>query len=305
MSFKVTILGSGAALPTYKRAPSSQYIECNNRHILIDCGEGTQMQLRKYGVKFQKISYIFISHLHGDHFFGLPGLLSTMQLLGRNQGITIFGHPELEGILQSLMEVGHNKLTFKLNFVPLQFKEEQLIFEDRLIEVRSFPLKHRIETCGFRIQEKPKEYKLNSENLKDSGLSLEHYPKLKRGENIVLESGETIHFEDFTFPPKPSFSYAYCSDTAPKEKIIDSIKGVSVLYHEATFIEEHKDRAKATFHSTAKQAAVVAVKANAYKLILGHFSSRYEDATKHLEEAKTIFENTLAAEDGMEIVLEK
>ncbi len=305
MSFNLTILGSGAALPTALRATTAQYIECNNRHILIDCGEGTQSQIRKYGIKLQKITHILISHLHGDHFFGLPGLLSTMNLLGRNQGITVYGHPELEQLMKGMLEVGKNKLTFKIDFVPLQFKDEQLIFEDRLIEISSFPLKHRIETYGFKIQEKPKEYQLDATAIKGAGLLIQHFPFLKKGQNIVLENGETRNFEDYTFPPKPAHSYAFCSDTKPNETIIKSIRNVDLLYHEATFTEEHIDRAKTTFHSTAKQAAAVAKEANVKKLILGHFSSRYENSATHIEEAKSIFENTISAEDGMVVNLEK
>ncbi len=305
MSFNLTILGSGAALPTAIRATTAQYIECNNRHILIDCGEGTQSQIRKYGIKLQKITHILISHLHGDHFFGLPGLLSTMNLLGRNQGITVYGHPELEQLMKGMLEVGKNKLTFKIDFVPLQYKDEQLIFEDRLIEISSFPLKHRIETCGFKIQEKPKEYQLDATAIKGAGLLIQHFPLLKKGQNIVLENGETRNFEDYTFPPKPAHSYAFCSDTKPNETIIKSIRNVDLLYHEATFTEEHIDRAKTTFHSTAKQAAAVAKEANVKKLILGHFSSRYENSATHIEEAKSIFENTISAEDGMVVNLEK
>lgn len=305
MSFNVTILGSGAALPTAKRATTAQYIECNNRYILIDCGEGTQNQIRKFGLKLQKISHILISHLHGDHFFGLPGLLSTMNLLGRNQGITVYGHPELETLIRGMLEVGKNKMTFNVDFVPLQYKDEQVIFEDKIITISSFPLKHRIETCGFKIQEKPKEFQLDSEAIKNSGLLIQHFPLLKKGENIQLENGEIRNFEDYTFPPKASHSYAFCSDTKPYQPLIPSITNVDVLYHEATFTEADVERAKTTFHSTAKQAASIAKTAKVKKLILGHFSTRYENTEVHLFEAKTIFENTICAEDGLIVNLEK
>jgi ribonuclease Z len=228
-----------------------------------------------------------------------------MNLLGRNQGITVYGHPELEQLIKGMLEVGKNKLTFKIDFIPLQYAAEQVIFEDRLIEISSFPLKHRIETCGFKIQEKPKEYQLDATAIKGAGLLIQHFPLLKKGQNIVLENGETRNFEDYTFPPKPAHSYAFCSDTKPNETIIKSIRNVDLLYHEATFTEEHIDRAKTTFHSTAKQAAAVAKEANVKKLILGHFSSRYENSATHIEEAKSIFENTISAEDGMVVNLEK
>ena len=306
MSFSVTILGSGAALPTLRRAPSSQFIECNNRYILIDCGEGTQMQLRKTGVKFQKISHILISHLHGDHYFGLPGLLSTMHLLGRNQGITIYADPALEQILRSMLEYGGYKLSFDLNFVPLQFKEKNLIFEDNLLEIYSFPLRHRIPTCGFQIQEKQKEYRLDSKTIQQHPeIKIEHLHRLKKGENIVLENGTEIDFEDFTFPPRPSYSYAYCSDTAPFEKLPEYINGTTLLYHEATFLSLQKDRAKATFHSTAAQAAEIAQKANVKKLLLGHLSSRYGETETHTTEAQSIFQNSEVVEDENVYFLEK
>ncbi|MEN9302284.1 MAG: hypothetical protein RL264_713 [Bacteroidota bacterium] len=298
MGISVQILGSGAALPTEKRASTSQYIVTNNRHILIDCGEGTQMQMRKYGVKFQKIKQILISHLHGDHFFGLPGLISTMHLLGRDQNLTIYGHEALEGIIRSMLEIGGQKLDFEINFVTLNYKTPTLLYEDKTIEIHSFPLKHRIPTCGFLIKEKTKPYQLDSDALTGSGISPAYFNLLKDGNNIVLENGKKIDFRKFTLPPKPSVSYAFCSDTAYSEKIISSIENVDLLYHEATFVEEHRDRAKATFHSTAIQAATLAKKANVKKLILGHLSSRYESFSVHESEAKTIFENVAGVNDG-------
>lgn len=305
MSFSVTILGSGAALPTGRRNPTSQYIYCNNRHILIDCGEGTQMQLRKFGIPFQRITHIFISHLHGDHFFGLPGLLSTMNLLGRNRGVTLYGPPQLKDILTQLFECGGQKLMFKLNFVPTSTDGENLLFEDRLIKITSFPLKHRIPTTGFRIQEKPKEYRLNPDAIEQDQIPIEFYHRLKKGESPADDKGKTIDFKKYTFPPKPSFSYSYCSDTAYFEELIPFIKDSTLLYHEATFTEKEKDRARQTFHSTAKEAAQIAKAANVKKLILGHLSSRYSETDEHLSEATEHFENTGVAEDGLKVELEK
>jgi ribonuclease Z len=305
VSFKVTILGCGGALPTNNRNASSQYIECNNRHILIDCGEGTQMQIRKFGIHFQRITHILISHLHGDHFFGLPGLLSTMNLLGRNTGITIYGPSNLHGLLNDIFSSGGQQLNFKLNFVALDFKEEKVIFEDKLIRIKSFPLNHRIPTCGFKIEEKTKEYSINSEVTKELAIPLKDYPKLKRGENIVLENGIQIDFQNCVFEPKKPRSYAYCSDTYPSDKYLNSIQGVDILYHEATFTEELADRAKSTLHSTAKKAAEVAKKAKVKQMIIGHFSSRYKNGEAHLLEATQIFKETVVAEDGMEIDLLK
>ena len=298
MNFTVTILGSGAALPTFSRNPTSQYIECNNRHILIDCGEGTQMQMRKYGVKFQRISHILISHLHGDHFFGLVGLLSTMHLLGRDSGITIYGPVGLEEIIKSQLEIGGARLDFGLTFVPLDGKTPGLLFEDKLIEIHTFPLKHRIPTNGFIIKEKQKEYSLLGDAFKADGLSMTFIPKFKNGENVIDENGVTHYFEEYTTPPPSTRSYAFCSDTAYYESVIPHIENVDLLYHEATFTEIHRARAKATFHSTAMDAAKIALKANTKRLILGHLSARFENGNEHTAEAKTIFENVEVVEDG-------
>ncbi|MBP6091279.1 MAG: ribonuclease Z [Crocinitomicaceae bacterium] len=298
MSFTVTILGSGAALPTARRNPTAQYIICNDRHILIDCGEGTQMQLRNAGIKIQRINHILISHLHGDHFFGLVGLISTMHLLGRDKGLTIYGPEQLEQIVRMQLEVGAAKLNFDIRFVVLNGKENCLLFEDKLIEIHAFPLKHRIPTTGFLIKEKIHERKLIAEAVAEAGLKLEHLPLLKKGMNITDENGQEIDFEDFTLPPKPSYSYAYCSDTAYWETVIPFIQNASVLYHEATFVEKEKDRAKATFHSTAKQAAKIAHLANVGKLLLGHLSARYSDGLEHEKEAQSIFEKSEVVEDG-------
>jgi ribonuclease Z len=299
VSFEVTILGSGAAVPTSRRNPTSQYVVCNDRHILIDCGEGTQMQIRRFGIKLQRINHILISHLHGDHYFGLVGLLSTMHLMGRDKGVTIYGPEELESIVRQQLEIGGARLEFDLQFVRLNGDEARMIFEDKMIEIHAFPLKHRIPTNGYLIKEKQKERPLLSEEIKGSGLKLEDLPKLKRGENVVSENGEVYDFEAYTLPPKPSFSYAYCSDTMYWETIVPYIENATVLYHEATFTDKDKERAKATYHSTAEQAAKIAAKANVKKLLLGHLSARYDGTEVHLSESRTVFHNTEVVEDGM------
>ena len=297
MSFQLTILGSGAALPTAFRKPTSQYINCNERHILIDCGEGTQSQIRIAGIKLQKITHILISHLHGDHYFGLVGLLSTMHLLGRDQGVTIYGPEELERIVRLQLEVGHAKLGFSLEFVPLNGKENRLLFEDKSLEIHTFPLKHKIPTNGFIVKEKPKERSIIGEALRESGVSLMAVPYFRRGEDFVSEEGETFYADDFTYAPKPSKSYAFCSDTIYTESIIPYIQGVDVLYHEATFTEKEADRAKATMHSTAKQAATIAQKAGVGRLLLGHLSARFDGVEAHLKEARPVFENVVVVSD--------
>lgn len=303
MSFKVTILGSGAALPTAQRNPTAQYIECNNRHLLIDCGEGTQMQMRKFGIKLQKISHILISHLHGDHYFGLVGLLSTMHLLGRDKGVTIYGPEQLEKIIRLQLEIAGNKIGFDLNFVHIQNQQRGIIFEDKCIEIYSFPLKHKIQTNGYLIKEKEKEYTLDSERFYADNLSIQFIHQFKKGLDVVDENGKTYFYKDYTLKPIPPKSYAFCSDTAYNENIIPSIKGCDVLYHEATFTEKELDRAKATLHSTAKQAAKIALKANVGKLLMGHLSARFKNDKQHLIEAKSIFENCSVVNDGDVILI--
>jgi ribonuclease Z len=298
MGFSVTILGSGAALPTPKRGPSSQYVECNGRHILIDCGEGTQNAIRKNHIHLQKITHILISHLHGDHYFGLVGLLSTMHLLGRDKGIVVYGPKELEQIVRLQLEVGGARLNFSITFIVLNPKDKELIFEDKQIEIFAFPLIHRIPTTGFQIKEKPKERPLDAEKFKEQNLSLTLAPKLKRGENVQLEDGRIIYADDYTFAAPPVKSYSYCSDTKYDPTICKHIFGSTMLYHEATFLHQMLDRAIQTFHTTAQQAALIAQEAKVRRLLLGHLSSRYETGDLHLAEAKQFFENTLVVEDG-------
>ncbi len=301
MSFNVTVLGSGAAIPTSNRNPSAHYVVCNDRYFLIDCGEGTQLQIRKYGLKIQKISHILISHLHGDHYFGLVGLLSTMHLLGRTQGVTVYAPAELKDTIMRQLEIGNAKLDFTVDFVPLQNTvPNNPIFEDKLLKVFAFPLKHRIPTWGFRIEEKEKERTLMINKALEDGLLREHFPKLKRNE-IVKEKGKIFLPENYTLPPKQTRSYAYCSDTAFDSNLVEFVKNANLLYHEATFIEKEKIRAKQTFHSTAMEAAKIAQKSNVHKLLLGHFSARYESTVDHLVEAKIEFENVICAEDGLRI----
>lgn len=304
MSFEVTILGSGAALPTSSRNPTSQYVVCNDRHILIDCGEGTQNQIRRHGIKLQKISHILISHLHGDHFFGLVGLLSTMHLLGRDSGVTIYGPGLLEQIVRMQLEGGgEHKLNFELHFVALDGQSSGKIFEDRMIEIHTFPLRHRIPANGFRIQEKEKERSIIGEVFRASGLSLTSIPFFKRGEDFTDEEGQIHYADDYIYAPKPARSYAYCSDTNYFEAVIPHIEKATVLYHEATFTEIMADRAKATYHSTAIEAATIASKARVGKLLLGHLSARYDNGDLHEQEARTVFENTQYVEDGQVFII--
>ncbi len=299
MKFEVTILGSGAALPTLQRNCTAQYLTVQNKHILIDCGEGTQLQMRKFGVKIQRISIILISHLHGDHFFGLVGLISSMRLLGRDKNLTIICPQGLKNIVLNQLEIGHAELDFAIDFIELTGKENSIVYSDNVIEILTFPLKHKIPTNGYIIREKEKERNLKAGTTNHPGMKLEYLHRLKKGEDVISESGELFKSDDFTKFPKPSLSYAFCSDTAYSEKVIESIKGVTCLYHEATFTEEHKANAKKTMHSTAIQAANVAKGAEVKQLYMGHLSARYTDVLQHELEAKSIFPESHYVMDGM------
>ncbi|TNE53197.1 MAG: ribonuclease Z [Bacteroidetes bacterium] len=298
MPFSLTILGSGAALPTSRRNPTAQYLNCNERHILIDCAEGTQVQLRKYGIKFQRISLVLISHLHGDHYFGLIGLLSTMNLLGRTKEIHIFGPEELKGIIELQQKASGHRYAFYIHFHPTKNDGAELIYEDRFIEITSFPLKHRVKTCGFRISEKQKEYTINGELFREDQLSLQAIPFFRRGEDYQDEEGRLFPASKYTFPPKKSASYAYFSDTALNMDNVIHAREADLLYHEATFTQRHAERARATRHATAGQAATFAQAAGVGRLLLGHISSRYADSEEHEQEARAIFENSEVVEDG-------
>ncbi|MEJ6685790.1 MAG: ribonuclease Z [Crocinitomicaceae bacterium] len=305
MNFSVTILGSGAALPTKNRMPTSQYVNCNNRHFLIDCAEGTQLQLRKYKINFQKISHIFISHLHGDHYFGLVGLLSTMNLLGREKELFIHGPKELQELILPMLHFGGARLAFKLNFTDLNTTDKTKIYEDSVLEVHSFPLVHKIPTCGFIIKEKKKALKINPAKIKEKNLKIVHFKALQNGQDIKLENGEEISFKDVTFPPTEVLSYAYCSDTKKNLKVVEFIKEATVLYHEATFLIKDQNRANSTYHSSTKDAALIASKAKVKKLLVGHISSRYKTNDAHTLELKDLFSNSQVAEDGLCIDLTK
>lgn len=264
----------------------------------MDCGEASQIQLRKNGVKIQKIDAVFISHLHGDHYFGLVGLLSSMHLLGREKSIEIYGPPLLEKIVRLQLEIDGSRLQYAMHFHVIEDQFEGLVFEDKVLTVQTFKLKHKIPTHGFVFREKEKERTLLGEKFKASGLSIQHIPDLKMGKDIVDENGVVHAFKTYTKKPKPSGAYAFCSDTAYSESIVEWIKGVDVLYHEATFLEKDKDKAKATKHSTAADAAKIAQLAEVGQLYFGHLSARYNDAVQHLKEAQAVFEKSFEAVEG-------
>lgn len=302
MPFKLTIIGSGSAVPTQTRGVTSQYLNFNERRFLIDCGEGTQLQLRKYKVKFQRLQAIFISHLHGDHYLGLVGLLSSMSLLGRTKDLTVYGPSELEDVLRFQFKVAKVHFNFDLKFVHLKEGVSEVIFEDNVLQVSAFPVKHRIPCWGFKFEEKKKEKNVNPSKIEELGLNLEEILAVKKGEDVVRESSY-LRNEELVLAETPLISYAYSSDTAFFKEMANFVQGVNLLYHEATFLEAHSDRAKATMHSTAKQAATIAKEARVGQLILGHFSARYKDTSDLLIEAKSVFDHTKCVEDGDEFTL--
>lgn len=302
-SFELLILGSSAATPTSTRNPTSQLLNIAERFFLIDCGEGTQMQLRKYKARFSSINHIFISHLHGDHFLGLPGFLASLHLLGRQKELTVYGPKELEEIIEVIHKHSETQLNYQLNFVHTNSKQKQLIFEDEKVEVYSIPLKHRIATTGFLFKEKPFPRNIDKFKLEKHNVSFAEIHKLKKGLDATDNNGNIIKNEQLTVPGPDTRSYAFCSDTKFFEELASQIKDVDLLYHESTFLDEKKDRAAQTFHSTAAQAATLAKLANAKKLLIGHFSARYDNLNLFLEEASPIFSNTHLAKEGTVFVL--
>jgi ribonuclease Z len=295
---RLTILGCYAATPRTLTNPTSQVLEINNHIILIDCGEGAQVELRRRKVKFSRINYIFISHLHGDHFFGLPGLISTMRLLGREKELHVYGPKGIKEAITLLLKLGDSWTNYPLLFHELTSKEPELVFEDKKISVTTIPLVHRIYTNGFLFKEKEGKRKLNIDAAQNYGIDKAYYQNIKNGKDITLDNGETILNKELTFdPPKPK-SYAFCSDTVYDTNLSEQLKGVDVLYHESTFLESESELATKTKHSTALQAAKIAKAANVKTLVLGHYSTRYKSIELFKEEATTIFSNVLLADDG-------
>ncbi|MFC4815764.1 ribonuclease Z [Flavobacterium sp. GCM10023249] len=294
----LTILGCYAATPRTFTNPTSQVLEINNRLFLIDCGEGTQVQLRKNKVKFSAINHIFISHLHGDHLYGLIGLVSTFNLLSRNNPLTIFGPVGIKEIIKLQLKLSNSWPQYELNFVELSSTESELIFEDDKVTVTTIPLKHRVYTNGFLFKEKRKERKLNIDKVQEFEIETCYYQNIKNGKDITLDDGRIIPNEVLTFDPPEPKSYAFCSDTMYSESIIPIIKDVDVLYHEATFLDSEEHLAEKTMHSTAKEAARIALKANVGQLVLGHYSTRYDSIELFKEEAQSVFKNTILGDDG-------
>ena len=304
MAWRLTVLGSSSALPTDERMLSAQVLETEHHKLLFDCAEGTQFQLRKYQIKFYHLDYIFISHLHGDHFFGLFGLLNTLIMLGRKKPMTIFGPPDLETLVYSMLDTAGKSFAFPLNFYATNpSQKEQILITDELC-VESIPLKHSTPTTGFYVVENRVERNFRKEKLEEYALSHTQIKQAKAGEDIVLENGKVLSHEELVFPKRTKRSFAYLSDTAYLPDIQNDINEVSLLYHEATFMEKNADDAHKKLHSTAHEAAKVAQAVQAQQLLVGHFSTRYKKVNELLKEAQTIFPNTIAAFDGQQIEIE-
>jgi ribonuclease Z len=301
VDFELHILGCGSASPTMRHLATSQIIRWGEKLYMIDCGEGTQVQMRRFRVRFSRLNHIFISHLHGDHCFGLPGLISTFGMLGRTGDLFIHGPAEVEEYLRPILEVFCRGLSFKVEFHAVDARKHELVMEERSLRVYSIPLKHRIPTCGYVFEEKEKEAHLIREMVDFYGIPVKQRQNIKAGDDYVTPSGEVIPNVLLTRPSDPPRRYAYCSDTAYHPPVIPFIQGVNLLYHEATFCEDDAARAAETGHSTALQAAEIARSAQVGKFVIGHFSSRYRTEDLLKQEADRVFPGTILANEGLVI----
>jgi len=301
--FELTILGCSSATPTSTRNPTAQILQVAGHSFLIDCGEATQIQLRKFKIKFQRIDHIFISHLHGDHYLGLMGLLSSMHLLGRTKELFIYCPNGLQEIIDVQLKYSATVLNYEIHYRIHDTSKQELLFEDDKVSVETILLNHRIPCCGFIFREKKKELNLRKDVIHYRHIPIAAFADIKKGKDSG-EDGKTIPNAELTFPELPVHSYAYCSDTCYDETVIKQVGAVDLLYHEATFTEDMKQRAKETHHSTAADAAKVALKAGVTQLLIGHYSARYTDLNPLLDEARAIFPNTHLAHEGLKVNLE-
>lgn len=301
--FEVHIIGCGSALPTRKHLPSCQVVDIRDKLMLIDCGEGAQLEWRKTGLNWQKITHIFLTHAHGDHVFGLPGFLSTMGLLGRTAPLYIHGPSNLQTYVEFMKAHFFPYFDYDIRFHAIDASLHQCIYEDRSMEVWSLPLKHRLPCCGYLIKEKPTLPHIRREMIDFYGIPTWAINRIKAGEDWTTPEGEVVPNSRLTTPADPVRAYAYCSDTMPTEELAEWCRGIDLLYHEATYAEGEKQQAERYFHSTASQAAATAKAADVRKLLIGHFSARYEDESLLLEEAKKVFPNTYLAAEGMQVTL--
>lgn len=293
------ILGCGSALPTTRHFPTSQVLNVRDKLLMIDCGEGAQLQFRKSRLKFSRLTHIFISHLHGDHCFGLPGLISTLNLLGRTAELHIHSPRGLEELLMPMLDFFNRQMTYKVLFHEFDTKEAALIYEDRSLTVTTIPLRHRMPCCGFLFAEKPRPNHIIREMVDFYQVPVYELNRIKNGADYVTPEGETVPNTRLTTPAEPPRSYAYCSDTIYMPSVAEQVRGVDLLFHEATFAEEDAPRAKETFHTTASQAAQIARDAGVKRLLIGHFSARYEDEAKLLQEAQALFPETQLARETL------
>lgn len=296
--FNINILGCGSALPTTRHLATSQIVDLRDKLYMIDCGEGTQVQMRRMRVRFGRLTHIFISHLHGDHCFGLPGLISTLGMLGRTGELVVHGPKEVETYLRPVMDLFCRGMEFEVRFNPVDTRSHSLVMEDRSLSVYSIPLKHRIPTCGYLFAEKPKEAHIIREMTDFYQVPVRCMKDIKQGQDYVTPEGEVVPNSRLTRPAAPPKRYAFCSDTAYNRSIIPIIEGADLLYHEATFAECDLARAKETFHSTARQAAEIARDAHVKRLVIGHYSARYEDLSELHREAEAVFPGTILGNEG-------
>lgn len=301
--FEINILGCGAALPTPRRLSSSQIVNIREKLFMLDCAEGAQMALRRSRLSFSHLQAIFLTHLHGDHVFGLMGLLSTFGLLGRIQDLHIYGPQDLQRVFQPQIDYFCADSPYQIILHEVDSKTPQIIYEDRSVVISTLPLKHRIPCCGYLFREKPTPRHIRRDVIDFYQIPISQINNIKAGLDWTTEDGTFIPNDRLTTPPDPVRSYAYCTDTAYRPQLAEMLKGVTCIYHEGTFTQEHEVLAKKTFHSTAAQAAQIALDAQACRLIIGHFSSRYKSEDVLLHEAQLIFPNTILAEDGMKVVL--
>ena len=297
MNFTLNVLGTASALPTTERYPSAQVLDVRGRLFMIDCGEGAQMQIRRAKVSFLKIEHICLSHIHGDHVFGIFGLLSTMGMLGRSSTLNIYAPRSFRGVLDFFMANFGEGIRFEINLVDLEMSEPEVVYQNRTVELLAFPLNHRVETFGFIIREKMPPYNVYKDAISRYGLTRAEIGTLKRGEDVVRENEVIPHTVAAYLPYEPR-SYAYCSDTAPFPELAQWIKGVSLLYHEATFPSEMSEMAEKTFHSTTLQAAQMALDAGVKRLLVGHYSSRFPSVDFYLDQLRSVFPDSYLAYDG-------
>lgn len=301
--FEVTVLGCGSALPTVKHNGSGMVVNIREKYFLVDCAEGTQVELRRNHIHLNRLFNVFITHLHGDHCFGLMGLISTLGLLGRTAPLHVYGPQDIDTLFQPLIDYHCNGMTYEVVFHPIDTHQNVCIYEDKSLQVFSIPLKHRIRCCGYYFKEKELSRHILKEAIEKYDIPISQINNVKAGLDYVMPNGQIIKNEVLTTPPSPARSFAYCSDTVFRPEIAGMMKGVDLLYHEATFAESEKLLCSKVYHSTAKQAAEIARLAGAKQLMLGHYSSRYNDEAILQKEAAEVFENTILAKEGLVVTV--